>query len=499
MTPALDSAPELPFDEALYEPLSGAQPMGPPCEDWQISLLEMEFPAENEKLDDKFPRPRNFYDRREKAFELLEKSRDLRLYVRLAEAHSQLEGPRALHGALDLVLAVTRKYWDEIHPGPPQDNKARLARLRALGPLRDRKLVTAFDSHPVFDAGGFEGKITLRHFYLATKRYMKNEGRRPPQKNEEAYDLEKLQELVVKAEAQDSIEATLTALRHSGELLRELQEFLVAIPGYDNVSFRAVFDELDHYVASLAPFSAGAKSGDGAATREGGDQAGLSDASAEPEPKAATALTSRGEAQALLNQVIRYYATEERSSPIPLALLKIRGLSDGSFAEWLSEVADDGFEKAALSLANITKASLDELPTDETEAETPSEVPAAMVALDDALKALESNEAAATAAAAEIDRLKRAVEQARSDFEAAYRAGARPASPIRDRAEVRGALKRLSAYYGKAEPSSPASVCFERLIHLVDRPFMDIVREIAPKGGPAMLRLAPAEGSKGGE
>ena len=207
-------------------------------------------------------------------------------------------------------------------------------------------------------------------------------------------------------------------------------------------------------------------------------------------------LKSLDEVQALLDAVIGYYAAEERSSPIPLVLLKIREMMGATFTDWLAAVAAGGSENAALAIDGINLAQLDELPPGKSGAEAPPETHPSIAALDKALAALSANEAAVAGAAQEIEMLVAAVAEARVAITAGPDARARPANAIRDRAAVREALQRLTLYYRSAEPSSPMSVCFERIIHLVDRPFLDIVRELAPDGKQAALRLVPKDAAK---
>ncbi len=497
MTGALDTQPELALDDALYQPLPGAEPMGPRPEDWEVSLLETAFPDPNARLDSRDLTPRNFYDRREMALKLLEKTRDLSIFVRLAEAHGHLEGPKGLHAGLHLVLSVTRDLWAEIHPGPPEENRARNGRRRAYAPFCERKLVTVFDPFVVFKAGGFDGEITLRNFYIATERQAANKGRRPKQEDEAAYTVGSLQDLVAKAEAWDSVGTALAALDCSAALLRELQGFLNDMPEYQRLNFSGAVEELSHYTAALEPFASDPSADNAAAPASvSADGAETTGVRAESPQSRAGMLKSLDEAQALLDAVIGYYAAAERSSPIPLVLLKIREMMGATFTDWLAAVAAGGSENAALAIDGINLAQLDELPPGKIGAEAPPETHPSIAALDKALAALSANEAAVAGAAQEIEMLVAAVAEARVAITAGPDARARPANAIRDRAAVREALQRLAHYYRAAEPSSPISVCFERIIHLVDRAFLDIVRELAPEGKQAALRLVPKDATK---
>lgn len=497
MNDVLDTQPELAFDEALYKPLPGDAPMGRQPEDWQISLLEADFPPEDADLADGDATPRNYHDRREMALELLEKGRDLRLYVRLAEAQGRLEGPKGLHAGLHLLASVTRSSWAEIHPGPPEDSRARNLRLRAFGPFRDRAVISAFDPVVLFDAGGFDGKITLRNCYVATERHKANKGRRPPKEGEPTFTVDSLKELVGKAEARDAVAATRAALGAAAALLKDLQAFLTEMPEYQRLNFAGAIDELNHYMAALAPLAGEAAPAPAAGDTEGSDGPRPTDsAEAADEPAAGDVLNSHEEAQALLDQVIAYYATSARSSPIPLVLLKIRDMNSATFTEWLMAVAPGGPDHAALAIDIADPSRLDAFLPPSAEGEAPAGPAAAMEALDGALAALKENDAAVAAASDEVARLTAAVDDVYNALKSAPVVPARNATAIKDRAEVREALKRLAHFWRNADPSSPASLCFERLIHLVDRPFMDIVRELAPEGNQATLRLAPKEAQR---
>jgi len=497
MTGALDTPPELALDDALYQPLPGAEPMGPRPEDWEVSLLEIAFPDPTARVDASDRTPRNYHDRREMALKLLQKTRDLSIFVRLAEAHGHLEGPKGLHAGLHLALSVTRAFWAEIHPGPPENNRARNGRLRAYAPFCERKLVTVFDPFVVIKAAGFDDEITLRHFYIATERHAANKGRRSKQEGESTYTVGSLQELVAKAEAWHSVGTALTALNGSVTMLRELQGFLNDMPEYQRLKFSGAVEELGHYAAALEPFASDPGS-DTAATpapvsADGAETPGVR---SEPPQPTSGMLKSLGEAQALLDEVIGYYAAEERSSPIPLVLLKIRGMIGATFTDWLAAVAAGGSEDAALAIDGIDPKQLDAFLPTKIGIGAPPEAHPSIAALDNALAALSANEAVVAGAADEIKMLVAAVAEARVAISAGLGARARPANAIRDRVAVREALQRLAHYYRAAEPSSPISVCFERIIHLVDRAFIDIVRELAPEGKQAALRLVPKDATK---
>ena len=54
--------------------------------------------------------------------------------------------------------------------------------------------------------------------------------------------------------------------------------------------------------------------------------------------------------------------------------------------------------------------------------------------------------------------------------------------PIRSRNDVLATIDRICEYYAKSEPSSPVPLLLQRAKRLVDKDFMDIIRDLTPSG-----------------
>ena len=459
------------LDDSFYQVLSGGEPMGAPLPVEQLMALDQPIETEGEAA-------LVAYDaRREAAADLLEKGRDLRAYVRFVEAHAILEGPKGLHAGLHLLDAVVRAHWDAIHPAPPGDPAAINARRRAFAPLREPKLASWFDRLVLFDAGGFERAVTIRHAWLLPESQPATRGRRPAREGETVYDAASFTALVARAEAAEAVSSVHAALTASAAILKGMQAFFAAMPDYDSLRFAALAAELEVYAAILAPFAtitaAAAETAD--ATAEGDASTAAASPTSAPAGPALGVPTSRADALALFDAVIAFYAETSRSSPVALALVKLRSLEAASFAEWLRELEPESPDDVRLWLGNVELA---EAP------EAPATGGPDLDALTAAVAVLAAHEGAMAVAPEEIAAVQAAL--------AALQPAATPAPPvIRDRAAVRQALQRLATYYRHAEPSNPASLCFERLIDLVDRSFLDILKRVAPKGlNSAALRLA---------
>jgi predicted component of type VI protein secretion system len=191
-----------------------------------------------------------------------------------------------------------------------------------------------------------------------------------------------------------------------------------------------------------------------------------------------------------MNAIIDYYARTGRSSPVPLLLARLMELMDSSFSEVLEQIAPGTWEDAALGLAGLKAA-------------TPK--PAA-AGLDAAMMA-----AAGTRLSAAIGVVENAITNGlmlSPDEVAELRAagdalraattpgGAEsaptPGGPIETPADVRSAVDRLVKHFEATDPNSVVPAFLRRAKPLVDRHFLDILKELAPEGaGGAKLLLHP--------
>ncbi len=541
--------PEEPLDPDLLKPLGGAAPMGPPLEDAEIMPLELAVPRGDPADRDSFSHDAavgGYAQRRDAALERLERTRDLRLYTRLAEALAWSDGPKAFHGALAGLAHVVESHWQEIHPGPADDPAAQSLRVRAFTPLRNRLLANAFEPVVVFDAKERDGEITLRMIYHAAGRHDASRLRRPAS-GETVYPADGMHGLVARVGAGAEIAAMRDAMLGAAGALRALQAFFAETEGFDTLRFagdgrrRGLIDELEDYAAALAAFVPEETAGAVAAEPGGADGAaeGAAPAAAGPAPTPPSDLATREEALALIDDVLRYFARSARSSPIALALIKIREMQRATFYQWLEETVQEGRDWAQLPIWNVDAALLDryaeaqdDAPAEEGDAPAASDRAAHLGALEEThhqlrslmwdvdslasalLRAREELEAHAAALAEARERLAAGeadvslpdapeppsppaldpavfreiadrVQTAQEALAAEPAAGPPPATGgaaqgrVVDRAGVRAALLSLGRHWRATEPSSPAALALEKLAEMVDLAFIDVVRQVA--------------------
>lgn len=469
--------PAAPFDAALYAPLGGGSPMGAALPPETLAALDVAIDADADSARAALD------ERRERALAGLGRSRDLRVYARLAEAQARLEGPGGLHAGLHLLAAAMRGFWDGMHPGPAGDEEADNARRRAFTPFRARDLIASYEKLTLFDAGGFERRITLRAFWHTADLHAKTR-RRQPAADETVHAPEAMAALVARAQARDAVAATHFALSASAAALREIEAFLTAQPAFDTLRFTALTTELDLFAGALAPFAAEAAAEAPPAAAEA-DEVGAAGPAAPAARGPGGPLADRAEAAALRDALLAWFAADNPSNPVALALLKLRDLEGASFGAWMTALDPENAEEVALRIADVDPGRLAAF-APPPPAPTPDS--AALAAIEAAAAALAAHDSVREAAGAEIAALTAAVAAAR---DAAERA--RPAPPlVRDRAAARQALQRLAAFHKASEPSSPAGLVFEKLVDLVDRGFMDILSRVAPRGPrSSAVKIAP--------
>jgi predicted component of type VI protein secretion system len=333
------------------------------------------------------------------------------------------------------------------------------------------------------------GPITLRTLAIAA-------GTQAAAKGELALSQSALEQLI----AEESVGPVLAeAHRAAGiakQTLEEICSFVSAQEGSERLATPDPIAALDKLRAMLEPFvGAPAEGGDGASAADAEDASqaeAVEDASpSAPRPRAAAGdLKSRGEAVALMNGVIAYYALTGRSSPVPLLLSRLMELMDSSFSQVLAEIAPASWEDAALGFAGMKPDALGPRAV----APDPAAVMAAAARLTAATDALD---AAIRDGSTPTDDQLAELRAAGDALRAAAAPGAGPEAPlpggpIETPADVRSAFDRLVKHFEATDPNSVVPAFLRRAKPLVDRHFLDILKELAPEGaGGAKLLLHP--------
>lgn len=272
------------------------------------------------------------------ATELLARSRDLRVVAHLTRAWLGRNGVQGLANGLALVEGLLERQWQHVHPQlDANDGNDPTARVNALAAfvdpesipndLGDAALVPQLPSQP--------SPVTLKQWAYAT-----GEGVVPAGKA--ALSIVEIDAaLGASLDKAQSARAALLAAAASAERVEALLTERVGVEhAIDLAQLKAPLQRAEAFLSErLAKL--GAPSGESAA------EAAIVERVASPRE-----ITSRADVITMLDNVCEYYARHEPSSPIPLLLMRARGLVDKSFIDIVRDLAPDGLAQ----LSNVTGA-----------------------------------------------------------------------------------------------------------------------------------------------
>ncbi|WP_339948170.1 type VI secretion system protein TssA [uncultured Albimonas sp.] len=288
------------------------------------------------------------------ALDLLGRTRDLRVAVRLAEAGLRTEGLPAFARTLAYVEGALDLYWDSVHPQlDPDDDDDPTMRVNAVLGLTDRDTVLrALRQAPLTDSRSF-GRVSLRDILLA-------DGEIPAADDEPVPDPQ-----AIAAAFQDTPDPALA------EIARAADAILVHVR-----RIAAIFDErlgalgpdlaplqkLAHDIARRIPrrSPAGEASQDDAApaaTHAPDPAVAPASTALAPPPARPGAVETPGDVVAALDRILDYYARQEPSSPLPLLLNRARRLVSADFLTVIRDIAPLGLENVSL-VGGLSEAQL---------------------------------------------------------------------------------------------------------------------------------------------
>lgn len=312
--------------DAVLAPVSADQPAGP----------DLSYDGDRQTIEDAFARPADEVDWGE-AVALIaaqaERTRDVWLPVYLARAGARAGDLLAVADAALLLAEWFERFWDTVHPTLEEygvegrkgacESLVRIGEF--LGPLRRTPLI----EHPRL--GRFTGADFERFAAEGTDATGYGQFRAA------VADLpqERLDEVLV------TLKAIADALARADAVLSE-QASLV---GQTGTNFTPTFAALDEIADAVRPYASV-----GEADAGGGSDADVSVADVPSSSVAAPApgrVNNRGDVARALDAVIDYYQRHEPSSPIPVALERIKGWIAMDFLAILNDVAPGAVGEAS--------------------------------------------------------------------------------------------------------------------------------------------------------
>ncbi|MBP7148209.1 MAG: type VI secretion system protein TssA [Acidobacteria bacterium] len=318
--------------EQFLSPVADDDPAGKNLEyepDWaQMELAAAGKPERQigERVDP--AEPPDWREVKRRGLQLLERTRDVRVGVLLAQAMASTDGLEGLASGLELVHGFLERFWDTVHPrlDPPDDDP--VMRVNALQAL------AAFDPtlRAVRDARLVQSRIgafSYRDVLVARGRLAAPPETEPP-------GAEVLDAAFRDAPAGE-LQACASFADRAAEAARAIEELVAGKVGAarapDLGPLRAMLDGIRQCLAE--PMARHA-------------EAGVSDSGAAgPGPALAVPgeVASRQDAVRLLDRVCEYFERCEPSSPVPLLLRRAQRLVNKNFMDIVRDLAPDGLSQ----------------------------------------------------------------------------------------------------------------------------------------------------------
>jgi type VI secretion system protein ImpA len=281
---------------------------------------------------------------RRSAGELLARSRDLRLVVHLLRANLSLHGIDGLAEGVRLIEGLLEERWDSVHPQlDADDGMDPMLRINTLAILSDKATLLKDLKEAPLIVLPVLGPLTLRMLEIATGELAMPDG---PGK----IPLASI-ELALADVDTPSLGRAVAALMQAFDSVTNIEALLVRQAGSAKalnleVLTRALKRGRDFLAQQLEKRPAAVEAGgtaDGAVAGVAGaaDAQGRAGAGAGPAPISGE-IAGRADVLLMLDKLIKYYREHEPSSPLPLLLVRARGLVNKNFIEIMEDLAPAG-------------------------------------------------------------------------------------------------------------------------------------------------------------
>ncbi len=268
------------------------------------------------------------------ALGILERSKDLRAAVFLAEACLHTDGFVPFEKVLAYIHGAVDRYWDCVHPELDEDDDDDpTMRVNALRGLAGADTVLrAVKRAPLTDSRAM-GRFSLRDISIADGEISPAEGENP------------IDHASISAAFQDTDEDTMAAIREAVSHAREHVKAITAVFDEKVGALGPDLSELDKalFKAEKAISSVlGGEAGEEAPAEESVAAGSAPVAQAAP---VSGAINSRDDVTRMIDKICEYYARSEPSSPVPVLLQRARRLVAADFVTIMKDMASDGMSQ----------------------------------------------------------------------------------------------------------------------------------------------------------
>jgi type VI secretion system protein ImpA len=277
----------------------------------------------------------NWREVKDKALELLGRTKDLRVAVDLALALMMTSGLPGLRDGLALLAGLLEKHWEGVHPRlDPDDNNDPTERMNIVSALAPEggfqdpyKFVGRLLEVPLCDSAQM-GRFSMRHILVA-RGEMPHGGEGDPPNTAQV-------DAAFADTEPDALRENVTAVAEAEDLLEGIETGLAervgAIHSPDLFKFRAAVKQvrgvLDEKAQRFLDGGAGTEAGDADAAAAPGEPAG----------RLSGEINSREDVVRALDKISDYYRRCEPSSPVPMLVRRARRMVNMDFVEVIRDM-----------------------------------------------------------------------------------------------------------------------------------------------------------------
>jgi len=273
-------------------------------------------------------------DVRNKAMELLGRSKDLRVALQLTTALAHTDALPGFSDGLAVLRGLVERYWEGVHPRlDPDDDLDPTMRVNILATLCDQDAVLSLVRNTPLVSSRVLGRFGLREIEMAGGHVDVPEGVEAP--STAAIDGAFLESDI------EELQATADAVNRAVEHADAIDTVLTGQVGYANTCdfapLKTVLTAAQTVLnEQLVRRGVGVAAEEGAAVEAGG-------AAAQP---IAGEVSSREDVIRVLDKACDYFERHEPSSPVPLLLKRAKRLISKSFLDIMRDLAPDGVPQA---------------------------------------------------------------------------------------------------------------------------------------------------------
>lgn len=438
---------------ALAEPLSQEEPCGPDLEElgdpeyWQFTgAIETELPTTFDTFFEARKNAVDYSDKIKACYELLERTRDLRLFVWLAKLTILSRDLTGFADSIAAIVTLMENQWETVHPLPFEgDQTMRMVTLERL----DERPSVELPLQYVRLIEDQTGPVAFRDHLVAEGEVQPREGERFRSGDDLRKTLTRCDiELLVTA--RDRIDGLRESVGKLGTTWLEKAGFdqamqLERLPAL----LDRVFAYLDGALGERRPDLASDEPAAGdASAGDAGGEASAGGTSAPSSPRGA--ITSPHDVVRALKAVSAYFEEHEPSCPARLLVMQSQGLVGRSWIDIVQTLMPDLYDMAFISV------------------DGPSPYRLPLSALSDRLQIGNGYDSPPSYDEEEDD----------SGEESAGDGETPTPFVVAQRADAGALLGDVVAYYRRVEPSSPLPSLLERAQQLLSRDFTSIIKEI---------------------